>query len=660
MSRRTTKWIWKASLLAVVVLALAVGGMRTAAAAPGLSTDKADYQPGDTVVITGTGFNAGASLTVRVTWPPEDGRVDSASVAADSGGGFVHNYALGFDAVAGTYFLDVLDTNGTVLASTTFTDSHFRFGHVTWTRAPGTRNVTFVVTQAWRSTACSTVTLRFGDGFFSSGVGGPIIATLTDSAGFAYCVRQTTVAHTYATDGPFTARFGPRCCRISGLVNASSASFRVETDVDLRSGNLGSPVSSIPPLLQMIQGVNSFALPIADPDGDTITCRMSTFAESRIPSVALAGAQVLAVTPGCVLNWDASAAPLNARYAVQVMIEENRPGLPPNDVALDFIIEIVGGVANQPPNCTLNGSAANVIGPGQAFSISATGDDPDGGNLTINHLGLPPGATLTPVAGTSGAVPFIGTFDWTPTVGDVGSAFAVSIIFTDPGFFQAVCSFSVTVTQVDNTPPRCDVTAVNPAPPATVSVKVQDSGSGVVSIEVLTLDNATVEIPVPGALRNQGDVVPFASITSLIDIEGVKIVQANSSTLRIRVTDGAGNVTECDPVLVSLSSEPGSRMARETVTSLPHADRYLTLYSDDPSDGFILVTVNNKWFAVLTSAGTIDVGSALVEGFDNTITLWGWDAEGLVMISDMVPPHDSGSGGWALTRWNSYDSWQPY
>ncbi len=232
---------------------------------------------------------------------------------------------------------------------------------------------------------------------------------------------------------------------------------------------------------------------------------------------------------------------------------------------------------------------------------------------------------------------------------------------TDNAGQQVLCSQTINVTTVDQTPPSCQVTGVNPVAPATVSVEVQDSGSGVQSIEVLTLGNATVEIPTgSGNFFLQGQTVPFASITSLIEIEGVKVLPANSSTLRIRVTDAAGNVAECDPVLVSLTSEPGSRVARQTVSNLPNADRYLTLFSDGPSAGFILVTVNNKWFTVLTGAGTIDIGSALVEGFDNTITLWGWGAEGLVMISDIVPPHDSGSGGWALTRWKSYDSWQPY
>ena len=57
--------------------------------------------------------------------------------------------------------------------------------------------------------------------------------------------------------------------------------------VDLRNGNLGSPVSSVPVIIQFPQGVTySYPLPVADPDGDPITCRLATSAESLISSTA--------------------------------------------------------------------------------------------------------------------------------------------------------------------------------------------------------------------------------------------------------------------------------------------------------------------------------------------------------------------------------------
>lgn len=320
--------------------------------------------------------------------------------------------------------------------------SHFRFAHNTWRRVSG-NTVEFTSTQAWRNASVTTLAIDFGDG---SGVGiGTVntIGTFTDVAGEMYTIVQYTVQHTYPSEGPFTA-FIDSCCRIYSLINASGAGERVETVVDLRGGNQGSPVSSIPVILQMTQGgVNSLVLPIADPDGDPFSCRMATSGESGIPTIATAGGQQLAVSSACTLSWDTSGTVVGDKYAAQVVIEENHAGNI-SRVALDFIVEITGGTLNQPPACS-GTSGTQVVNVGTPFAANFTGTDPDGDNLTLGHLGLPPGAALTPPAGTTQASPFGSTFNWTPQPSDAGSAYAVTIVYTDPGNLQGTCSFSVRV-----------------------------------------------------------------------------------------------------------------------------------------------------------------------------------------------------------------------
>ena len=219
--------------------------------------------------------------------------------------------------------------------------------------------------------------------------------------------------------------------------------------MDLRNGNTGSPLSSIPPILQMPQTtpgqVWTIPLSTSDPDGDSVTCRMATCAESSINSLAQAGGNVIAVTSGCELRWDTSAAPLNSKYAAQVILEEHRPDGSVNKVPLDFIVEIAGDAANQPPTCTLNGAASNVVPVGQPFSISATGTDPENQSLVVQALNLPAGSTLTPPLGSGVASGDSATFDWTPTAANAGQAYVVNIIFTDPGNLNHTCSFSVQV-----------------------------------------------------------------------------------------------------------------------------------------------------------------------------------------------------------------------
>ena len=139
--------------------------------------------------------------------------------------------------------------------------SHFRFAHNTWRRLSG-NTVEFTSTQAWRLGAESPLPIDFGDGFSDIG-SSTVIGSFTDLAGEGYTILRYTVQHTYGSDGPFTASMSS-CCRISTLVNAADQSERMETVVDLRGGNQGSPVSSLPVILQMVQGgVNSVSLPTA-------------------------------------------------------------------------------------------------------------------------------------------------------------------------------------------------------------------------------------------------------------------------------------------------------------------------------------------------------------------------------------------------------------
>jgi len=98
--------------------------------APTLVTDKADYLPYEPVQITGTGFTAGTSYDIVITWPDgsviKDDGVTSGfdSIMTDGNGGINYSYKL--DNMSGLYWVkafssvDVSHTN--VVASTSFAD----------------------------------------------------------------------------------------------------------------------------------------------------------------------------------------------------------------------------------------------------------------------------------------------------------------------------------------------------------------------------------------------------------------------------------------------------------------------------------------------------------------------------------------------------------
>ena len=344
--------------------------------------------------------------------------------------------------------------------------SHFRGGYITWFRSSGL-TVEFSVRTFWLHGAinlnsCGTETehqFNFGDGsglapslcFTGGSANAVLIATQTDINGVQFDIIDYLTQHTYAGEGPFTA-FLESCCRDDSLINndpfdPAFQPYRVETVVDLGDGNSASPVTTMPPVIQFRWNtVNSLAIPVSDPEGDPLVCRLSTvgaFSESELFEQPTAGGQDLTVSAGCVLSWNTSGTFPGDRYAAQVMVAEMDGQTERSRIAIDFIIEIVdsGGPA---PDCQA-ASSSHIAQVGVPFSqqFTATGV----GNMTVNCLGtLPPGATLTPVCGTSSASPFAVTFDWTPQALDAGSAYAVTLEFTeDVTGLQSICSFTITV-----------------------------------------------------------------------------------------------------------------------------------------------------------------------------------------------------------------------
>ncbi len=86
-----------------------------------LTTDKADYAPTDTAIITGTGFvpNETYTLTIRSSDPPATSA--SSQITADENGEFVYAYQL--DGIYRPYYEVIVTLDAAEVARTTFTDS---------------------------------------------------------------------------------------------------------------------------------------------------------------------------------------------------------------------------------------------------------------------------------------------------------------------------------------------------------------------------------------------------------------------------------------------------------------------------------------------------------------------------------------------------------
>jgi hypothetical protein len=170
----------------------------------------------------------------------------------------------------------------------------------------------------------------------------------------------------------------------------------------------------------------------------------------------------------------------------------------------------------------------------------------------------------------------------------------------------------------DTTPPSCALTNVIAGPPKQIQITVQDSGSGLAGppngIVVTEDSNATVSVPAYAA-----------GTTSAIVVTATKIDQTLGSTIALQVTDVAGNVTNCDPALLTINRLTG-QPASTTLTHIARAESQVRIQNDATQGaGTIQINVNGKTF---TAAGlrnnevrTLNVSSAMTAGNNNTITL---------------------------------------
>jgi hypothetical protein len=166
---------------------------------------------------------------------------------------------------------------------------------------------------------------------------------------------------------------------------------------------------------------------------------------------------------------------------------------------------------------------------------------------------------------------------------------------------------------LDAVRPQCWLEDTDPGPPTRITVLARDLHSGLQCIDVLDATNATVQLPT----ISQGTNVP-------LEVFGIKIDQTKSSRIRLRVTDLAGNATECDPVLTEELRSTGKPVS-SIHESVPPEEHVVTVYNGDPGLTSLEVEVNGKSFKMTAMrAGeeqTIDVASAVTPGTPSTFVL---------------------------------------
>ena len=122
----------------------------------------------------------------------------------------------------------------------------------------------------------------------------------------------------------------------------------------------------------------------------------------------------------------------------------------------------------------------------------------------------------------------------------------------------------------DTTPPQCVLSATIPGPPKAIQVTVQDPESGITAITEQHT-NATVSYA-PN---------PPNGTTAPIVVTATKVNQAQSSFLRLTVTNGVGVTTICDPVVPAAAHRPAKTRAH-----VPTSRRAVSLGANRKSVAF--------------------------------------------------------------------------
>ncbi|MCU0434583.1 MAG: HYR domain-containing protein [Bacteroidia bacterium] len=337
------------------------------------------------------------------------------------------------------------------MLSLTALASHYRYGNISWSRANNTtRTVTLTVNQAWRRSAFGNVnvgnTVSGGTLLYGDNTSTPITLVITSvNVTEDWFYGTFTVNKTYpTTSNSFTASYSSGARIGSPLQNNANGSFASQTIINFTSSNLGSPVSTMPPIINLPTGAAAatFSIPASDPDGSTLTYSLSTPAQAGAGFVHPSG---LSVNPSTgVVTFNTVGRTVGHYFSTAITITDASG----SNTVVDFLILIVN--PSNPPAFNYAITPANTftysVNPGQpvTFNVRASDSDP-GSTVTLSVVGLASGMVFSPALPTT-ANPVNTSFSWTPTSAQLG-VYVLNFTAQDNVGIQAQTSVIINVNQ---------------------------------------------------------------------------------------------------------------------------------------------------------------------------------------------------------------------
>ncbi len=333
--------------------------------------------------------------------------------------------------------------------------THFRYGNISWSRVnDASRTVTFTVTSAWRRSFYSPTPVvgsvySVANFFYGDGSSQTLSITVTSvNIPEDWFVGVATLVHTYPGATPnFTAYF-EGCCRVSTLQNNGDLGFRSQTSVSLTPGNLGSPVSTMPAIINLPvnQAAAAFNVPAYDPDGHALTYALApgSVVTQSGSSPVCANPAGLSINPTTgQASFNTVGKTINQMWNAFFSITDANGSV----TYVDFIMRMVA--ANTPPIFDYSVTPPNnylySINPGQNLSFDVKASCPDAGStVTLTAVGLPTtNYSFTPSLPVT-ANPVASTFSFTPGIAQLG-AYVMTFTATRNGGAQTSTSVIVNV-----------------------------------------------------------------------------------------------------------------------------------------------------------------------------------------------------------------------
>jgi hypothetical protein len=218
---------------------------------------------------------------------------------------------------------------------------------------------------------------------------------------------------------------------------------------------ISSPVSSMPPLIAVQTGLAPavFQLAASDPNGRPLTYRLATAAE--MGGVGLVQPTGLTINPTSgMVSFNTVGKPVGNLFNGSFVVSDGLAS-----IWVDVLMNIVAQSTAPQFNYSItpaNGFTYN-LQPGQNVNFNVNAFDALATDMvTLQALGLPAGAVLTPNLPVSGN-PVQTHFNWTPTIANLGSRL-VNFVATDINGVQTSTSVTINVTMnpVFDTPPTPD------------------------------------------------------------------------------------------------------------------------------------------------------------------------------------------------------------